>query len=702
MKSKQKANDRSKHTMAARRILVTSALPYANGSIHLGHILEYIQTDIWVRFQRLRGHRCHYICADDAHGSAIMLKAREGGVSPEVLIERVREEHLADFKDFSISFDNYHSTHSEENRHFSELIYQRLKDKGHVKKRVIKQAYDEQAGMFLPDRFIRGECPRCGAANQYGDCCEVCGATYAASELRAARSVLSNSVPVLRESEHFFFDLAHFADELKQWMAEGHVQPEITNKLEEWFAAGLAPWDISRDAPYFGFAIPGHADKFFYVWLDAPIGYMASFQQYCERERLNFDEYWGADSSAELHHFIGKDIAYFHTLFWPAMLSGSGFRKPTRIHCHGFVTINGQKMSKSRGTFVTARTYLERLDAEYLRYYFAARLNTKVEDIDLNLEDFVARVNSDLVGKLVNIASRCAGFIERYFARRMRTDEAVLRHPVVREVAQPVDEIAAAYEDLEYSSAMRLIMNLADQVNRYIDLEKPWRIVKEHQLDEATEGAEQARTQLQIACSVGLAAFAQLVVYLKPVMPGLSKKAERFLAVSMEGWGRPPFDEPDHVIKPFESLLSRIKPADVQAMIEPERAARRAGGDGQADGDDKQQEDGQEEAMINIEDFAKVDLRVARVVQAEEVAGADRLLKLILDFGGQQRIVFAGIKTAYKPQQLQGRLVAAVANLTAKKMTFGVSEGMVLAAGEGKDIFLLSPDNGAQPGMKIK
>ena len=503
--------------MKTRRILATSALPYANGSIHLGHILEYIQTDVWVRFQRLRGHRCYYVCADDAHGSAIMLKARSSGLSPEILIERVRDEHLRDFKDFSISFDNYHSTHSPENRRFSELIYHRLAERGHIKTRTIQQAYDEEAGMFLPDRFIRGECPRCGAADQYGDCCEVCGATYAASELRNPRSALTGNAPVLRESEHLFFDLGHFSDSLKRWLAEGHVQPEIANKLKEWFAAGLAQWDISRDAPYFGFAIPGYRDRFFYVWLDAPIGYMASFQQYCERQGLDFDEYWGADSGTELHHFIGKDIAYFHTLFWPAMLEGSGFRRPTRIHCHGFVTINGQKMSKSRGTFVTARAYLDRFDAEYLRYYFAARLNANVEDIDLNVEDFVARVNSDLVGKLVNIASRCARFIERYFAGSLRTDEAVLRHRIVEAAVQPMDDIASAYESLEYNAAVRAIMNLADQVNRYIDQEKPWQIVREGGINVATgedrrragrERRMMARSRLRVSGCILFAALA--------------------------------------------------------------------------------------------------------------------------------------------------------------------------------------------------
>ena len=701
--------------MKKRRILVTSALPYANGAIHLGHILEYIQTDIWVRFQRLRGHCCHYICADDAHGSAIMLKARSIGISPEDLIERVQKEHLADFKDFAISFDNYYSTHSPENRHYAELIYRRLDQQDYIKKRTIQQAYDEEAGMFLPDRFICGECPRCGAAEQYGDCCEECGATYATSELRSPRSVLSNSTPTRRESKHLFFDLARFTDSLKQWLAEGHIQPEVANKLEEWFAAGLAPWDISRDAPYFGFAIPGYKDKFFYVWLDAPIGYMASFQQYCNRRGFDFYEYWGLDSSAELHHFIGKDIAYFHTLFWPAMLEGGGFRKPTRIHCHGFVTINGQKMSKSRGTFISARDYLERLDAEYLRYYFAARLNARVEDIDLNLEDFVLRVNSDLVGKLINIASRCARFIEQHFAAHLRTDETVLEHPLVGAVVQSMDEIAAAYEALEYSSAMRTIMDLADQVNRYINQEKPWRIVKDNHLGGASDNGgghdvhageqQRARERLQLVCSVGLVAFAQMVLYLKPVMPALAARVEGFLLVSMEHWGRPSFTKPNHLVKPFTVLLSRIRLADVQAMVKLEQTmvASNGGDSGsEADKNDSQQKDDQETKAIGMEDFAKVELRVARIIQAEEVPNADRLLKLNLDFGDQQRIVFAGIKTAYKPQQLRDRLVVAVANLAPKHMSFGVSEAMVLAAGDGKDIFLLAPDSGARPGMKIK
>lgn len=666
-----------------REILVTSALPYANGPIHLGHLLEYVQTDVWARFQRLRGHECHYVCADDAHGTPIMLKAREENVTPETLIGRVTTEHLKDFDDFLIDFDNYYTTHSEENREFSNLIYRRLKDKGLISSRSVVQAYDEQAEMFLPDRFIRGDCPRCGAEDQYGDCCEACGATYAPGELKNARSVLSGAKPVERESEHYFFELSRFGDSLSGWLKSAGVQPAIRNKLGEWFDEGLRDWDISRDAPYFGFEIPDHPGKYFYVWLDAPIGYMASFKQYCERTGLDFDRYWQTQSPAELHHFIGKDIAYFHALFWPAMLEGAGFRKPTALHCHGFVTINRKKMSKSRGTFITARTYLRHLDPEYLRYYFAAKLGGGVEDLDLNLDDFVQRVNSDLIGKIVNIASRCAGFIHRCFESELLCSTAVTEHPLNRESAAAGDRIAECYETLEYASAVREISALADRANQYIDRHKPWEAVKR-------DGASR---ELHEVCSLGLMLFARIMLYLKPVLPATSAKAEDFLRVKITHWNRLPFTKERHRINRFKPLMTRIeKDAVDKVLADTARAGRAAPAADAGAGAGKE---------ITIEDFQKLDLRVARVVKAENVEGADKLLRLEVDLGDETRTVLAGIKSSYEAADLAGRLVVVVANLKPRKMRFGVSQGMVLAAGEG-EIFLLSPDPGADAGMKVK
>ena len=662
-----------------REILVTSALPYANGPVHLGHLLEYIQTDIWARFQRLRGHDCHYICADDAHGTPIMLKAREENIAPEALIARVIEEHRRDFADFMISFDNYHSTHSEENRTFSNLIYQRLKDKGLISSRNIVQAYDEQAKMFLPDRFIRGDCPRCGAGDQYGDCCEACGATYTPTELKNARSVLSGTPPKKRESEHYFFELGQFEARLKSWLEGGKTQPAIRNKLDEWFKVGLRDWDISRDSPYFGFEIPDHPGKYFYVWLDAPIGYMASFKQYCEREGLDFDHYWEEQSPVELHHFIGKDIAYFHILFWPAMLEGANFRKPTAVHCHGFVTINKEKMSKSRGTFITARTYLNHLAPEYLRYYFAAKLSSGTEDINLNLDDFIQRVNSDLVGKIINIASRCSGFIHQYFNGEMLCSSPVSDHELNRKFAAASQSIASAYETLEYSTAMREISTLADRANQYIDLHKPWEIAKR----------DGASVELHEVSSLGLLLFARLVLYLKPVLPELSAKAESFLGVKITHWDDFPFTEERHRINRFKPLMTRIEKDAIEKMVEETK--------------NKTQDKPEANTVkqITIEDFQKLDLRVARIIKAEDVEGADKLLRLEIDLGGETRSVLAGIKSSYNADALVGQLVVVVANLKPRKMRFGVSQGMVLAAGED-EIFLLSPDDGAAPGMKVK
>jgi methionyl-tRNA synthetase len=674
-----------------RRILVTSALPYANGPIHIGHLVEYIQTDIWSRFQKLRGHECWYVCADDAHGTPIMLKARQEGITPEQLIARVAAEHRADFAAFRIGFDNYHSTHSDENRHYANLIYERNRDAGHIARRSITQAYDPVEDMFLPDRFIKGECPKCGAADQYGDNCEVCGASYSPAELKNPYSAVSGAKPVDRESDHYFFKLADFEDMLKAWTRAGHLQGQIANKLDEWFEAGLQEWDISRDAPYFGFEIPDHPGKFFYVWLDAPIGYMASFRQLCDRtEGLAFDDFWAPDSTAELYHFIGKDIVYFHCLFWPAMLHGAGFRKPKAVYAHGFLTVDGQKMSKSRGTFVKARTYLDHLDPEYLRYYFAAKLGASVDDIDLNLEDFAQRVNSDLVGKVVNIASRCAGFLDKRFDGRLSAD---LAEPALfRDFVAAGERIAAHYEGREFSRAVREIMALADRANQYIDERQPWVIAKQDGRD----------AELQDICSTGVNLFRLLIGYLKPILPGTAERAEAFLEVPPLSWQA--LDRPllGHRVAKFTPLMTRVEGKQIDAMVEASREDLQAAGAPPAAAATPAPVE-PVAATVAYEDFAKIDLRVARIVDARPVEGADKLLRLTLDLGGETREVFAGIKAAYAPERLVGRLTVAVANLAPRKMRFGVSEGMVLAAGPGgSDIFLLRPDDGAHPGMRVK
>jgi methionyl-tRNA synthetase len=679
-----------------RDILVTSALPYANGPIHIGHLVEYIQTDIWARFQKMRGHRCYYVCADDAHGTPIMLRARRDGIEPETLIAEVAEEHKADFADFRVGFDNYHSTHSPENRHYACLIYERNRDKGHIANRGITQAYDPVERMFLPDRFIKGECPKCGAPDQYGDNCEVCGASYSPSELKNPYSAVSGARPEERETEHYFFRLGDFEDMLKQWTRGGSLQKEVANKLGEWFEAGLKEWDISRDAPYFGFEIPDHPGKFFYVWLDAPIGYMASFQNLCDRtEGLELDQFWSPSSDAEVYHFIGKDIIYFHALFWPAMLHGADFRTPTAVFAHGFLTVDGQKMSKSRGTFIKARTYLDHLNPEYLRYYFAAKLGPGVEDIDLNLEDFAQRVNSDLVGKVVNIASRCAGFVNKRFGGRL--SDQVCEQGLLAEFVRAGIFLAEAYEQRELSRAAREIMALADRANQYIDEKAPWVVAKE-------DGRGQ---ELQDICSMGLNLFRILIGYLRPILPGTAQTAEAFLRIPPLTWDSLPEPLTDHEIAKFQPLMTRVEPKQIQAMLEASKEdlaseeARKT----------KPHETRTEGHLvtdpiadtIDFADFARVDLRVARIAAAENVLGADKLLTLTLDLGGETRKVFAGISKAYDPKELVGRQTVMVANLAPRKMRFGVSEGMVLAAGPGgKDIFLLSPDEGAEPGMKVR
>jgi methionyl-tRNA synthetase len=678
-------------TQTARKILVTSALPYANGPIHIGHMVEYIQTDIWVRFQKMRGHQCLYVCADDAHGTPIMLRARQEGIEPEALIARVAQEHKADFADFNVGFDNYHSTHSEENRHYASLIYQRNKEKGNIANRTITQAYDPIEEMFLPDRFIKGECPKCGAQDQYGDNCEVCGASYSPSELKNPVSAVSGATPVERNSEHYFFKLANFETMLKAWTRGGHLQTEVANKLGEWFEAGLHEWDISRDAPYFGFEIPDHPGKYFYVWLDAPIGYMASFRNLCDRsDGLDFDEFWGEDATTELYHFIGKDIIYFHALFWPAMLNGADFRTPTAVFSHGFLTVDGQKMSKSRGTFIKARTYLDQLNPEYLRYYFAAKLGAGIEDIDLNLDDFQARVNSDLVGKVVNIASRCAGFINKRFGGKLA--DQLADAALFQSFAEAGKQIAEHYEKREFSRAVREIMALADRANQYIDEQKPWVIAKE-------AGRED---ELQQVCSLGLNLFRLLIGYLRPILPATAERSEAFLRVAPLRWEALATPLLGHDIDPFKPLMTRVEPSQIEAIITASKAdlEKQPGAAATPGGpllDDPISD------TIDYADFAKLDLRVVRIVKAERVDGAEKLLQLTLDLGGEQRNVFAGIKSAYEPADLEGRLTVMVANLAPRKMRFGLSEGMVLAAGPGgKDLFILGPDSGATPGMRVK
>jgi len=673
-----------------RKILVTSALPYANGSIHLGHLVEYIQTDIWVRFQKLRGNECHYVCADDAHGTPIMLRAQNQGITPEELIASVKEEHQADFSGFNINFDNFHSTHSEENKALASQVYLANREAGHISTRTISQAYDPEKEMFLPDRFIRGECPKCHAADQYGDNCEACGATYDPTDLINPVSAVSGATPITKDSEHYFFKLADFEDSLKEWTRGGHLQAEVSHKLDEWFEGGLRDWDISRDAPYFGFEIPDAPNKFFYVWLDAPIGYLASFKNYCERTGVDFDEYMKPDSTTEMVHFIGKDIIYFHALFWPAMLQGAGFRLPNSIYAHGFLTVDGKKMSKSRGTFIKARTYLDHLNPEYLRYYYAAKLSSGIDDIDLNLEDFQNRINSDLVGKVVNIASRCAGYISKKCDGQLSATLA--DQALFDEFVSQADTIAEKMEKREFGHAMRDIMALADKANQYIDDMKPWALAKE-------EGKEQ---QVKDIYSMGINLFRILTIYLKPVLPATAAQAEAFLNDGELSWADLSKPLLSHSIVKFKPLMTRIETDKIEAIIEGSKesmVAEQAVAAKQAPASDV-------EALspeITFDDFAKIDLRIAKIANAEHVEGAKKLLKLTLDIGNGDKQVFAGIKSAYNPEDLVGKLTVMVANLAPRQMKFGLSEGMVLAAGPGgKDLFILNPDEGAQPGMRVK
>ncbi|TCV87448.1 methionine--tRNA ligase [Sulfurirhabdus autotrophica] len=679
-----------------RKILVTSALPYANGSIHLGHLVEYIQTDIWVRFQKMQGHECHYVCADDTHGTPIMLRAQAENITPEALIDRVHGEHLGDFTGFHINFDSYYSTNSDENHELAQGIYRKLREADLIEVRTIEQLYDPQKNMFLPDRFIKGECPKCHAKDQYGDSCESCGTTYSPTDLINPYSAVSGATPIKKESEHYFFKLGACEAFLKEWTRAGHLQEEAANKMSEWFGAGLQNWDISRDAPYFGFEIPDAPGKYFYVWLDAPVGYMASFMHLAKNTGLNFDDFWKEGADTELYHFIGKDILYFHALFWPAMLKFSGHRTPTNIFAHGFLTVNGLKMSKSRGTFITADSYLKQgLNPEWLRYYFAAKLNSTMEDIDLNLEDFTARVNSDLVGKYINIASRSAGFIAKRFDGKLSSAE---ENPAIKEIQLGAESIATSYGNREYGKALRDIMLLTDKANQFVDQEKPWELAKQ-------EGQE---VRLHRVCSEALNMFRLLTLYLKPVIPHLAAQVEAFLKIEPMQWQDANTLLPDgHTINAYKHLMTRVDSKQIDAMLEANKqslqTSAKAEPQSPARHAEKQQHDIPAIAeTISIDDFSKIDLRIAKIVHAEHVEGAEKLLKLTLDIGSEQRTVFAGIKSAYDPEKLIGRLTVMVANLAPRKMKFGLSEGMVLAAGDGNGLYILGPDDGAQPGMRVK
>ena len=657
-----------------RRIVVTSALPYANGSIHLGHLVEYIQTDIWARSQKMSGNECVYICADDSHGTPIMLKAKELGITPEELIEKTYDEHVKDFKDFQIEFDNFHTTHSDENKEISQKIYQSLRDKGNIVSKEIEQFYDMEAKMFLPDRFIKGECPKCGAKDQYGDSCEECGATYSPTDVKNPISTVSNTTPVTKKTEHVFFQLSSYESFLKEWMQNNEIQKEIKNKLSEWLEGGLVDWDITRDKPYFGFEIPDLKDKYFYVWLDAPIGYIAAHKNYCDKNKQNYIDDWKESSKTELYHFIGKDIAYFHGLFWPAMLEGAGMRKPNGVYCHGFLTIDGEKMSKSRGTFFNARTYLNHLLPDYLRYYFSSRLTNKIEDIDLNFDDFMTRVNSDLVGKIINIGSRCAKFINKDFDSQLSSE--VGNEELIKSVLSRKEEIIQNYEARNYAANMRIISSLSDEINKYLDDEKPWVKIK----DDSTKG------HVQTICSDGINGFKFIIGYLKPVLPEIANKVENLLNCDSITWSNIDKQLKGHKINAFVPLITRINKESIEKMKEE---------------NNKESAATEDTDKIAIDDFIKVDLRVAKIINAKELEESRKLLELEVDLGDETRTIFAGIKKSYSPDDLIGKLVVVIANLKPRKMKFGTSNGMVLATQHDGDIIIIQPEKDVSPGSKI-
>ncbi len=672
-----------------RKILVTCALPYANGSIHLGHMLEHVQADVWVRYQRMRGNTVNFICADDAHGTPIMLKAQQLGIAPETMIAEIQKEHEGDFAGFNISFDNYHSTHSPENKELATFIYSQLKNNGFINSRSISQLFDPEKEMFLPDRFVKGTCPKCKAEDQYGDNCDNCGETYSPTDLINPKSAVSGATPIMKDSIHFFFDLPQFEGMLKTWTRSGALQEETANKMNEWFESGLQQWDISRDAPYFGFEIPGETGKYFYVWLDAPIGYMGSFKNYCDKNNhIDFNEYWKKDSTTELYHFIGKDIVYFHSLFWPAMLEGAGFRKPTQVFVHGYVTVNGAKMSKSKGTFIKASTYLKHLDPECLRYYYTAKLNNRIDDLDLNLDDFIQRVNSDIVNKVVNLASRNAGFITKRFEGML--SEECDNPALFAEFKNAATSIGELYEKREFSRAVREIMALADKANQYVDEKAPWVVAKQ-------EGKD---AQLHAICSMGINLFRVLMTYLKPVLPELAARSEAFLNTTLT-WEALCAPLTKHPLGPFKALFHRIDAKHVEAMVEDSKEEMNVS----SATPEQQSKTPTIEPIaseIEFDDFAKVDLRIAKIISCETVEKSDKLLKFELDIGNESRTVFSGIKSAYKPEDLIGKYTVVVANLKPRKMKFGLSEGMILAAGPGgKDLWLLEPHDGAKAGMRI-
>ncbi|MEO0367958.1 MAG: methionine--tRNA ligase [Pseudomonadota bacterium] len=678
-------------TFTTRNILITNALPYANGSLHLGHMVGFMQADFWARFQRLRGHDVLFVGGDDQHGTPIMLSAEQQGLSPSEMIAQIEAKHQQDLTQFSISLDNYTGTHSEENQQISTNIYLSLREQGYIDVKTIKQAYDEEKGMFLPDRYVKGTCPKCHSPDQYGDNCEVCGSTYDTTDLIDPYSVLSGKTPIEKSSEHYFFKVSAFTEMLEEWRQSEALQPEIRNKLKEWFEAGLIDWDISRDKPYWGFEIPDAPGKYFYVWLDAPVGYMASHKVVCDKNGSDWATAWQAGSDTEIYQYIGKDIVRFHTLFWPALLHATGHQLPKSVFVHGFLTVDGAKMSKTRGTFIMASTYLEHLDAEYLRYYFAAKFSSGVVDMDLNLDDFIARVNSDLVGKVVNIASRCAGFINKQFDGQLA--DSLDQESVITELFPQIDKIAGLYESREFSSAMREIMKIADRINQYIDENKPWVLIKD----------EASRERVQGVCTTGLNGFRLLIGLLKPVLPNLAEQSEEFLNIAPLQWQDLNTTLTAHEIRKFKPLLTRIEPDQVQRIIESSKEDLQANTEKMIQQQDGHLANDPISPEIDFETFSKLDLRVAKIVKAEHVEGADKLLQLTLDLGGETRNVFAGIKSAYEPEMLTGKLTVMVANLAPRKMRFGVSEGMVLAAGPGgSDLFVLTPDEGAEPGMRVK
>jgi methionyl-tRNA synthetase len=667
-----------------RKIIVTSALPYANGPIHMGHLVEYLQTDIWVRFQKLCGNQCLYFCADDTHGTPVMISARAAGINPEQLIEKIHKEHIADFAGFYIVFDNYYTTHSPENKHFSELIFDRLNEAGSIIRRDVEQTYCEKCKMSLPDRFVRGTCPRCKAQDQYGDSCEVCSATYRPAELINPYCATCGTTPTLQTSEHYFFKLVDYEKQLKDLIAGGYTQKSVANKLDEWFTTGLKDWDISRDGPYFGFKIPGEENKFFYVWLDAPIGYMASAKNYCDRNNLDFDKLWN-NSEYELYHFIGKDIMYFHALFWPAMLIGAGFKTADKLFVHGFLTINGEKMSKSRGTFINAKTYLKHLNPEFLRYYYASKLTDTIDDIDLNTEDFINKTNSDLVGKFANLASRSGPMLTKKFNGQLcRLDKSGVE--LISKLTAAKETIIDNYENLKFAAAVRTIATLADEANRFVEQNQPWETIKN----------EPEKTQATLTAVIN--AVKILTIYLKPVLPKYAEKVERFLNLNELSFADVDTVLENHEINNFQRLFERIDKKQVITMIEESKEIQGA----QASAAAQSQPAEPFKPECSIEDFAKIDLRIAKVVKAEPVAGADKLLRLVLDVGGPQKTCMAAIAQAYKPEALVDKTVIFFANLKPRQMKFGLSEGMILAAGTGgKDVYMLSADAGAKPGQKV-